>query len=109
MILKFIQLMILTILFVFEFTGTVNLNRQDYYGKTPLYWAAYKGHQHCIEELLKFGALTNISCRHGGTPLHAVASLYPQCALILIKVGIPCNVLYVLTMCTDINHGRYTL
>ena len=66
--------------------GTVNLNKRDYYGKTPLYWAAYKGHHHCITELLKFGADVNIPCRHGGTPLHAVVSLYPECVVILIKV-----------------------
>ena len=40
----------------------------------------------CIEELLRFGATVNSRCRHGGTPLHAVVSLYPECALTLIKV-----------------------
>ncbi|XP_046574030.1 serine/threonine-protein phosphatase 6 regulatory ankyrin repeat subunit A-like [Haliotis rubra] len=72
-------------------TGTVNLNRKDYYGKTPLYWAAYKGHKNCIEELLKFGAHVNTQCRHGGTPLHAVVSLYPDSALLLIKHGADVN------------------
>ena len=67
--------------------GTINLNKKDYYGKTPLYWAAYKGHKACLEELLKFGASVNTKCRHGGSPLHAVVSLYPECALLLIKVG----------------------
>ncbi|XP_041350486.1 serine/threonine-protein phosphatase 6 regulatory ankyrin repeat subunit B-like [Gigantopelta aegis] len=72
-------------------TGTFNLNRKDYYGKTPLYWAAYKGHKACIEELLKFGAKVNTQCRHGGTPLHAVVSLYPDSALLLIKHGADVN------------------
>ncbi|KAL4226141.1 hypothetical protein ACF0H5_014128 [Mactra antiquata] len=72
-------------------TGTVNIDRKDYYGKTPLYWAAYKGHRGCIEELLKFGASVNSECRHGGTPLHAVVSLYPDCALLLIKHGADVN------------------
>ncbi len=69
------------------FAGTFNLNKRDYYGKTPLYWAAYKGHRDCVAELLKFGAEVNIPCRHGGTPLHAVVSLYPECVVILIKVS----------------------
>lgn len=72
-------------------SGTINVNRQDYYGKTPVYWASYKGHKSCVEELLKFGALVNIHCRHGGTPLHAVVSLYPECALLLIQHGANVN------------------
>ncbi|VDI22837.1 Hypothetical predicted protein, partial [Mytilus galloprovincialis] len=70
---------------------TLNLNKKDYYGKTPLYWAAYKGHKGCVEELLKFGASVNTKCRHGGSPLHAVVSLYPECALLLIKHGADVN------------------
>lgn len=72
-------------------SGVINLNKKDYYGKTPLYWAAYKGHKLCMEELLKFGAKVNTQCRHGGTPLHAVVSLYPECALLLIKNGADVN------------------
>ena len=71
---------------LFSISGTVNIDRKDYYGKTPLYWASYKGHKTCVEELLKFGAKVNSRCRHGGTPLLAVVSLYPECALALIKV-----------------------
>lgn len=72
-------------------TGTINIDRKDYYGKTPLYWASYKGHKMCVEELLRFGAKVNSRCRHGGTPLHAVVSLYPDCALALIKSGADVN------------------
>ncbi|XP_069101725.1 ankyrin repeat domain-containing protein 10-like [Argopecten irradians] len=72
-------------------SGTRSLNHQDYYGKTPLYWAAYKGYKSCVEELLKSGASVNIHCRHGGTPLHAVVGLYPDCALLLIQHGANVN------------------
>ncbi|OWF39504.1 tankyrase-2-like [Mizuhopecten yessoensis] len=72
-------------------SGTVSVNHQDYYGKTPLYWAAYKGYRSCVEELLKCGALVNIHCRHGGTALHAVVGLYPECALLLIQHGADVN------------------
>ncbi|XP_064607505.1 ankyrin repeat, PH and SEC7 domain containing protein secG-like [Liolophura sinensis] len=72
-------------------SGTVNLNKKDYYGKTPLYWAAYKGHKSCMEELLKFGAIVNTRCCHGGTPLHTVVSIYPDCAALLIKHGADVN------------------
>ena len=72
---------------LFHFTGTININKKDYYGKTPLYWAAYKGHAAAINELIKFGADVNTRCRHGGTPLHSVVSLYPECALLLIQVN----------------------
>ncbi|KAH3880357.1 hypothetical protein DPMN_004271 [Dreissena polymorpha] len=71
--------------------GTINIDKKDYYGKTALYWAAYKGHSACIAELIKFGASVNVKCRHGGTPLHAVGSLYPNCALLLIKNGADVN------------------
>ncbi|XP_070557646.1 ankyrin repeat and SOCS box protein 8-like [Ptychodera flava] len=67
--------------------GTSDINRKDYYGKTPLYWAAYKGHAECIEELLDNGAEVNSQCKHGATPLHAVSGLYPHCTLLLIKKG----------------------
>ncbi len=33
------------------------------------------------------GAEVNIPCRHGGTPLHTVVSLYPECVALLIQVG----------------------
>ncbi|XP_002741612.1 ankyrin repeat and SOCS box protein 11-like [Saccoglossus kowalevskii] len=67
--------------------GKQNIDRQDYYGKTPLYWSAYKGHKDCIEELLKHGADVNSQCKHGSTPLHAVSGLYPDSTLLLIKKG----------------------
>ena len=71
---------------IFSLSGLGSLNKKDYYGKTALYWAAYKGHRSCIEALLHYGADVNICCRHGGTPLHTVVGLYPDCAIILIQV-----------------------
>ncbi|XP_077977399.1 ankyrin repeat and SOCS box protein 11-like [Glandiceps talaboti] len=67
--------------------GYNDINKKDYYGKTPLYWAAYKGHEECIELLLQNGAEVNSQCKHGTTALHAVAGLYPDCTLLLIKKG----------------------
>ncbi|XP_036390313.1 ankyrin repeat, PH and SEC7 domain containing protein secG-like [Megalops cyprinoides] len=63
------------------------IDRKDYYGKTPLYWAAYKGQRSSMELLLKHGADVNAQCKHGGTPLHAAVGLFPECALVLIQHG----------------------
>ncbi|KAL4623655.1 tankyrase-1-like isoform X2 [Arapaima gigas] len=63
------------------------IDRKDYYGKTPLYWAAYKGQMASMELLLKHGADVNARCKHGGTPLHATVGLFPECALLLIQHG----------------------
>ncbi|XP_064155435.1 serine/threonine-protein phosphatase 6 regulatory ankyrin repeat subunit A-like isoform X2 [Anguilla rostrata] len=63
------------------------INRKDYYGKTPLYWAAYKGQRSSVELLLKCGADVNSQCKHGGTPLHAAVGLFPDCVLVLIQHG----------------------
>ncbi|XP_023660755.1 ankyrin repeat and SOCS box protein 5-like isoform X1 [Paramormyrops kingsleyae] len=63
------------------------IDRRDYYGKTPLYWAAYKGQRASLELLLRHGADVNAQCKHGSTPLHATVGLFPECALILIRHG----------------------
>ncbi|KAI1897039.1 hypothetical protein AGOR_G00079010 [Albula goreensis] len=63
------------------------IDRKDYYGKTPLYWAAYKGERSCVELLLKHGADVNARCKHGSTPLHAAVGLFPECVLVLIQYG----------------------
>ncbi|XP_038668380.1 ankyrin repeat and SOCS box protein 13-like [Scyliorhinus canicula] len=67
--------------------GEDQVNQKDYYGKSPLYWAAYKGQRACIELLLEHGADANSQCKHGATPLHAVIGLFPDCALLLIQNG----------------------
>ncbi|XP_032893019.1 ankyrin repeat and SOCS box protein 2-like [Amblyraja radiata] len=67
--------------------GEDQINKKDYYGKSPLYWAAYKGQRACIELLLEYGADANSQCKHGATPLHAVIGLFPDCALLLIQNG----------------------
>ncbi|MBN3279763.1 ANR10 protein, partial [Polyodon spathula] len=63
------------------------IDQKDYYGKTPLYWAAYKGQKLCMELLLHYGADVNSQCKHGGTPLHAAIGLFPECVLLLIQHG----------------------
>ncbi|CAH2312866.1 ankyrin repeat and SOCS box 2-like isoform X1 [Pelobates cultripes] len=67
------------------------VDRKDYYGKTPLYWAAYKGQRVSMELLLQHGANVNSCCKHGGTPLHAAIGLFPECALLLIQHGADVN------------------
>lgn len=72
---------------IIDKSGTALLNKKDYYGKTALYWAAYKGHYVCMQALLKHGAHVTTQCKHGATPLHAVVSLYPDSARLLIQYG----------------------
>lgn len=67
-------------------SGKELVDRKDYYGKTPLYWAAYKGQRRSVELLLEHGANVNMCCKHGGTPLHAAIGLFPDCTLLLIQV-----------------------
>nr|XP_006006326.1 PREDICTED: ankyrin repeat domain-containing protein 10-like [Latimeria chalumnae] len=67
------------------------IDRKDYYGKTPLYWAAYKGQRSSMELLLRAGADVNSQCKHGGSPLHAAVGLFPECALLLIQYGANVN------------------
>ncbi|XP_078468385.1 ankyrin repeat and SOCS box protein 11-like isoform X1 [Lampetra fluviatilis] len=72
-------------------TDTDSCDRKDFYGKTPLYWAAYKGHRACMEQLIGHGADVNSQCKHGSTPLHTVIGLYPDCAILLIQHGADVN------------------
>ncbi|XP_054832395.1 ankyrin repeat and SOCS box protein 8-like [Eublepharis macularius] len=71
--------------------GRELVDRKDYYGKTPLYWAAYKGQRRSVELLLEHGANVNTCCKHGGTPLHAAIGLFPDCTLLLIQHGADVN------------------
>ncbi|XP_032828368.1 ankyrin repeat and SOCS box protein 11-like isoform X4 [Petromyzon marinus] len=70
---------------------TDSCDSKDFYGKTPLYWAAYKGHRACMEQLIGHGADVNSQCKHGSTPLHTVIGLYPDCAILLIQHGADVN------------------
>jgi ankyrin repeat protein len=56
-------------------------------GRTPLHWAAIKGHIEVVELLLANGAAVNAKDRHGDTPLHAAAEggRYDAAALLLAK------------------------
>ncbi|XP_020664473.1 transient receptor potential cation channel subfamily A member 1 [Pogona vitticeps] len=72
-------------------SGRELVDKKDYYGKTPLYWAAYKGQKHTVELLLQHGANVNTCCKHGGTPLHAAIGLFPDCTLLLIQHGADVN------------------
>ncbi|XP_071960040.1 ankyrin repeat and SOCS box protein 5-like [Antedon mediterranea] len=72
---------------IYQAEGTVGINRKDFYGKSALYWAAYKGHANCLEVLIENGADVNSQCKHGQAPLHAVSALYPECMSLLIKAG----------------------
>lgn len=76
------------------------IDRKDYYGKTPLYWAAYKGQRSSMELLLTHGANVNSRCKHGGTPLHAAVGLFPDCALVLIQVRPPRSRVHPPFVCT---------
>ncbi|XP_032828366.1 ankyrin repeat and SOCS box protein 11-like isoform X2 [Petromyzon marinus] len=73
------------------FRDTDSCDSKDFYGKTPLYWAAYKGHRACMEQLIGHGADVNSQCKHGSTPLHTVIGLYPDCAILLIQHGADVN------------------
>ncbi|XP_014663440.1 PREDICTED: ankyrin repeat domain-containing protein 10-like, partial [Priapulus caudatus] len=67
--------------------GIRDIDTKDYYGKSPLYWASYKGHLACMEDLIRFGADVDSVCCHGASPLHVAIGLYPDCSALLIKHG----------------------
>ena len=47
----------------------VDVNGKDYYGETPLYYAADKGHKEIVELLIAKGADVNAKLMYGTTPL----------------------------------------
>jgi ankyrin repeat protein len=47
--------------------------KRDYYGGTPLHWAAESGHLEVVALLLEKGANVNAQNQHGETPLHRAA------------------------------------
>ena len=54
--------------------ATVDLNRGDGVGKTPLHYAAYMNHVESIRVLVELGADVNKGDDRGRTPLHCAAS-----------------------------------
>ncbi|CAL1126084.1 unnamed protein product, partial [Cladocopium goreaui] len=49
------------------------LTVKDRDGKQPLHWAAHRGHQRMVRELLKMRALASATDRHGARPVHLAA------------------------------------
>ncbi|WP_338482336.1 ankyrin repeat domain-containing protein [Wolbachia endosymbiont (group A) of Ophion costatus] len=71
-----------------------NVNATDQDGKTPLHWAAVKGHEEVVEALLgKHGIDVNLADKNKDTPLHSV----------LKKDNIDINVLNALLRAEGIN------
>ena len=61
------------------------LNELNNEGITPLHWAAYKGHKHCVEVLLSHGAMIH-RCYNGMSPfMIACACGYVEVARILFS------------------------
>ena len=46
---------------------------KDAHGRTPVYWAASRGHHTVVEALLEAGADGSVRAMNGTTPLHAAA------------------------------------
>ncbi|XP_046859590.1 receptor-interacting serine/threonine-protein kinase 4-like [Xenia sp. Carnegie-2017] len=67
---------------------SVNLNAQDYYGKTLLHTAASVGNCFCARILVDKGAQVDVQDQAGFTPLHcAVVANHVSCAAALIAAG----------------------
>ncbi|KAF5583304.1 ankyrin repeat-containing protein [Fusarium subglutinans] len=68
--------------------GIFYINSVDVYGRTPLLYAAERGHVHTAEILLKEGANANIQDHSGATPLHwAVLRGHTRTFSLLIRGG----------------------
>ena len=65
-----------------------DVNRSNYWGKTPLYWVSYHGHLEVVQALLAAGADVNKSINDGRTPLSgALAYNHTQVADLLRDAG----------------------
>ena len=50
------------------------VNPADKRDRRPLHWAAFRGHDDCVRELIRSEADVNAKDREGFTPLHAAAA-----------------------------------
>lgn len=78
-----------------EHGANVNMATKDT-GATPLYAAAYEGHDEIVRALVEGGADINVADMHGKTPLHEAAHRrQTSTAKLLLELGalpdIPCN------------------
>ncbi|KAF4333667.1 ankyrin repeat [Fusarium beomiforme] len=64
--------------------------RKDNYGRTPLFWAATRGHKDIVELLLKHGAPASSKDRSNLTPLHiAVTGGHKEIVSLLLEHSAP--------------------
>ncbi|KAI7765600.1 hypothetical protein LZL87_007351 [Fusarium oxysporum] len=64
--------------------------RKDNYGRTPLFWAATRGHKDIVELLLKHGAPVSSKDRSNMTPLHiAVTGGHKEVVALLLEHSAP--------------------
>ena len=69
-----------------------DVNWKDQNGKTPLHYAAWKGHKEIAELLIANGADVNAKDDKGGTPLHVAAwEGHKEVAELLIAKGADMN------------------
>ena len=86
-------------------TADFKVNDTDSYGRTPLHYAALKGHFHVTEALINASANVNQPNARGGTPLHSAASKgHIQAVLALIKGGANPNALEPETVNPNVFH-----
>jgi len=70
-----------------------DVNGMDTIGRTPLYFAVFKGHKEIVELLIEKGADVNAKAGFGSTPLHDAAfSDLKEVAELLIANGADVNV-----------------
>jgi len=69
-------------------TGGVEVNRQDKYGQTPVYYAVREGNIKAVQQLISFGADTDIIDSKNQRPLYYAiqANRFDMC-LFLIQKG----------------------